>query len=225
MTVVALDGIDTIPYPAKTLNVACGQRYDVIINGKSKPKRNYAIIAYQPDAGIQANGQLRYERSWPDAKPMNPVSIPIELDDMAVQPLSQQAVFDPPHRTINFPVWYTGRRIFLGSSTYVSPKVPTLYTALTTGQEAMNPAVYGPSTNPHVLGDSEVVQIVVQNDDGTEHPMHLHGHHFQVIARGPGQWDGHVAQVPMQRDTVNTPAWGHLVLRFRADNPGVWLCK
>jgi iron transport multicopper oxidase len=55
--------------------------------------------------------------------------------------------------------------------------------------------------------------------------MHLHGHDFQVVARGPGVWDGNTKNfpaVPMKRDVANVPANGYMVLRFRADNPGVW---
>jgi iron transport multicopper oxidase len=116
----------------------------------------------------------------------------------------------------------------MGNGTYISPKIPTLYTALTTGSDALDPTVYGPGVNPYVVRPGELVQIVVSNSDGIEHPMHLHGHQFQVVARGSGDWDGNedaLPQVPMQRDVVNTPANGHLVIRYQAYNPGVWMCK
>ncbi|KAI5808305.1 multicopper oxidase-domain-containing protein [Pyronema omphalodes] len=30
-------------------------------------------------------------------------------------------------------------------------------------------------------------------------------------------------EIPMIRDTILAPPGGHIILRFRADNPGVWL--
>jgi iron transport multicopper oxidase len=117
-------------------------------------------------------------------------------------------------------------RINLGNASYVSPKVPTLYTSLTTGTAALNPTIYGSSVNPYIIKTGQVVQIIVENHDDTEHPMHLHGYEFQVVARGAGTWDGDeskLPKVPMRRDTVTTPASGYLVIRIKANNPGVWM--
>lgn len=53
----------------------------------------------------------------------------------------------------------------MGSTPYVSPKVPTLYTAMTTGDDAWNPEVYGASVNPYIFGSGKVVEIRVNNAD------------------------------------------------------------
>lgn len=64
------------------------------------------------------------------------------------------------------------------------------------------------------------------------HPFHLHGHAFQVVYRseeeaGPYDvskiTDGTYPASPMRRDTVLVNPNGNIVLRFRADNPGIWL--
>lgn len=49
------------------------------------------------------------------------------------------------------------------------------------------------------------------------HPMHLHGHHFQVIALNGRALSG------AMRDTVLVPASGTVAVAFDADNPGRWL--
>jgi iron transport multicopper oxidase len=74
------------------------------------------------------------------------------------------------------------------------------------------------------------VEIVVNNNDAGKHPFHLHGHAFQVIFRSEddvGPFDPanitDLPATPMKRDTVLVRPNGHTVLRFRADNPGVWL--
>ena len=106
------------------------------------------------------------------------------------------------------------------------------------------------------LDDSfETIQFVISaiGDGGlTYHPVHLHGHSFQVagifygmynssgqlIARNPNvhcnderctkpSWtadpiDGSVTRKTVRKDTIVVPAKGYVVIRFVADNPGYW---
>ncbi|KAI0478899.1 multicopper oxidase-domain-containing protein [Xylariaceae sp. FL0804] len=71
-------------------------------------------------------------------------------------------------------------------------------------------------------------QIVINSRDDMEHPWHLHGHTFQVVGWGKGYFGAADSVTtwnldnPMRRDTVTVPALNHVVLRFRADNPGLW---
>lgn len=58
---------------------------------------------------------------------------------------------------------------------YVLAKVPTLYTALTTGANASDARVYGVNSNTFVLQKNDVVEIVINNMDPGRHPFHLHG--------------------------------------------------
>jgi iron transport multicopper oxidase len=70
------------------------------------------------------------------------------------------------------------------------------------------------------------------SSDSGKHPFHLHGHNFQAIARSEDEagvfnptnssQTGYPA-IPMRRDTFVLRPDGHIVLRFQADNPGVWL--
>jgi len=62
-------------------------------------------------------------------------------------------------------------------------------------------------------------RVVVEMSNRTRmaHPMHLHGHHFQVVAL-----DGTALSGAM-RDTVLVPASGSVTVAFDADNPGRWL--
>jgi iron transport multicopper oxidase len=116
---------------------------------------------------------------------------------------------------------------------YVPQKVPTLYTAITTGELNTNPVVYG-HVHPLIVSFDQTVDIVVNNHDGAIHPFHLHGHHFQVLERpgsGAGTWSpppsndtsSRYNQNPPMRDTVSVFGQSYAVLRFKADNPGVYL--
>ncbi|XP_072974669.1 laccase-3-like [Typha angustifolia] len=77
-----------------------------------------------------------------------------------------------------------------------------------------------------------VVQLVLQGTNifaGEEHPMHIHGYHFYVLATGFGNYNPARDNAkfnlidPPLRNTVGVPVNGWAVIRFRADNPGVWL--
>jgi FtsP/CotA-like multicopper oxidase with cupredoxin domain len=70
---------------------------------------------------------------------------------------------------------------------------------------------------PLAVKAGERVQLTFVNPTGMMHPMHLHGHHFQVVALGGRRIDGAV------RDTVIVPAkGGRVTVAFDADNAGEW---
>lgn len=64
-------------------------------------------------------------------------------------------------------------------------------------------------------GERVVCDIVNQTPMG--HPMHLHGHVFQVIELNGKPLSG------AMRDTVQVPAKGSVKIAFDADNPGRWV--
>jgi len=129
-----------------------------------------------------------------------------------------------------FPAPPNDSSAFFDDTTYVSPKVPTLYTLMSAGEAANNVSIYGSSTNTFILKKDDVVELVLNSEDRGKHPFHLHGHTFQVVARSDpdaGPYDPTNAtefpKNPMRRDTLAINPHGHFVLRFKADNPGVWL--
>ncbi len=62
----------------------------------------------------------------------------------------------------------------------------------------------------------ERVRLVMQNHSMMAHPMHLHGHHFQVVGLNGRALAGAV------RDTVHVPPMSEVTVAFDADNPGAW---
>uniref|UniRef100_M4DKI0 Laccase n=1 Tax=Brassica campestris TaxID=3711 RepID=M4DKI0_BRACM len=76
------------------------------------------------------------------------------------------------------------------------------------------------------------VQIVLQ-DTGIvtpeNHPIHLHGYDFYIVAEGFGNFNPKKdtakfnLENPPLRNTVGVPVNGWAVIRFVADNPGVWI--
>ena len=113
---------------------------------------------------------------------------------------------------------------FINNKTYVAPKVPTLYSVLSTGGNASNVGIYGTNTNAFVLEKGQTIEIVLNSYDPGKHPFHLHGHSFQAVARGDddsGPYANNVTfpQAPMRRDTFMVNPGSYIVLRFKSTNP------
>ncbi len=67
-----------------------------------------------------------------------------------------------------------------------------------------------------LVKSGERVEIVMRNQTMMSHPMHLHGHHFQVVAIGGQRIAGAL------RDTVLVTPMASVAIAFDADNPGRW---
>lgn len=83
------------------------------------------------------------------------------------------------------------------------------------------------------------VDVIVNNRDVSGHPFHLHGHDFYVIQScskvsykpynpyQPGSYPPrcgeYALEMPVRKDTVYIPPLGYVVLRWRADNEGIWM--
>ena len=63
----------------------------------------------------------------------------------------------------------------------------------------------------------ERVEVTFENRTSMSHPMHLHGHVFQVVGIDGRRFQGAL------RDTVLVPHHGTVTIAFEADNPGEWM--
>jgi FtsP/CotA-like multicopper oxidase with cupredoxin domain len=73
-----------------------------------------------------------------------------------------------------------------------------------------------PNVTPLMVALRQRVAIEMVNHSMMAHPMHLHGHAFQVVALNGAPLAGAV------RDTVLVPPMGSVTIAFDADNPGRW---
>ncbi|XP_027072807.1 laccase-7 [Coffea arabica] len=113
------------------------------------------------------------------------------------------------------------------------PSQPPLKFDYTNSSNSLNRTIImtTKSTKVTKLKFNATVQVVLQNTAfiGAEnHPVHLHGFNFYVLAQGFGNFD-HARDSknfnfdnPQERNTIGVPAGGWAVIRFRANNPGVW---
>jgi len=90
------------------------------------------------------------------------------FDDFTLVPVDKKPLLRDADQTITFDVVMDnlgdGRPYaFFNNITWVKPKVPTLYTVMSTGEAAANPLVYGEFSHSFVLDRHQVVEIVVNN--------------------------------------------------------------
>lgn len=248
-TVVEVDGIRVQPNTTDVLYLTVAQRYTVLITTKADDQKNFAFMQAVDPTMLDVPGtflhnvtnQIVYN---PDAGRSEDLIIQDpdfgDLDDFYLQPLEKQPLLDDYDYQIevNVTMDNLGNGInyaFFNNITYVAPKVPILHTVLSAKDEANNPIIYGSNTNTFVLKKDEVVQLVLNNQDTGKHPFHLHGHAFQVVVRGPDYTDetdpipydpsnftSDVLDYPLVRDTVYVRPQSYFVIRFKANNPGVW---
>lgn len=248
-TVVEVDGIYVKPNTTDMLYITVAQRYGVLVKTKKTTDKNYAFMTKFDDTMLDvipndlllnSTNYIVYNESLGvKGVKENYVDELDPMDDFYLRPLNNETLFDDPDVTITVDVDMINlgngvNYAFFNNLTYTTPKVPTIITAMTAGKDASNPMVYGTNVNSFVVEKDEVVDIVVNNIDTGKHPFHLHGHVFQLIERykevpddqDPVAYDASnhadFPEYPMSRDTVYVNPQSYIVLRFKADNPGVW---
>jgi FtsP/CotA-like multicopper oxidase with cupredoxin domain len=76
---------------------------------------------------------------------------------------------------------------------------------------------WGLETRPNLVArQGDRLEVTMINQSVMSHPMHLHGHHFQVIAVDAHRFSG------AMRDTVHIPPRRAVTVALDAQNPGQW---
>ncbi|MFC4598785.1 multicopper oxidase family protein [Cohnella hongkongensis] len=76
-----------------------------------------------------------------------------------------------------------------------------------------------PDTPTLMVREGDLVKTLFVNRSFADHPMHLHGHHVQVIRKN-GQ---PISGSPLVLDTVNIGPGETIEVAFLANNPGLWM--
>lgn len=248
--VVEVDGIYVEPYTASMLYITVAQRYTVLLKTKNSTDANYAIMqkfddsmldVIPDDLELNRTSFMIYNSTIADPEE-NIVDELDFLDDFNLVPYGdeKEELFGEPDQRITLDVSMNNLNnginyAFFNNITFTYPKVPTLLSVLSSGNESTNPNVYGTNTNAFVLAKDEIVEIVLNNLDTGTHPFHLHGHAFQLIERDVARDDDQTPLIfdvdanhtfpayPMRRDTIYCRPQSNFVIRFKSDNPGVWM--
>ncbi|OXS54961.1 copper oxidase [Cohnella sp. CIP 111063] len=77
-----------------------------------------------------------------------------------------------------------------------------------------------PETEPLPVKKGDTVKVrLVNQSKSDDHPMHLHGHFFQVLSKNGKPLEGS----PIIKDTINVKPGEEYVIAFIADNEGNWM--
>jgi FtsP/CotA-like multicopper oxidase with cupredoxin domain len=192
-TVIAADGHPVRPVRDTRLPLAIAQRLDVLIDLPGNG--TYPIFAQvegkRARTGIvlAASGAPVSRLAAEAGENAPPVDLSLERRLGAVTPLAPRAP-DVTHRVI-------------------------LAGAMAPYAWSLN-GEYWPEVTPLIIATGQRVAIEMVNQSTMAHPMHLHGHAFQVMALNGAPLAGAV------RDTVLVPPMGSVTIAFDADNPGRW---
>jgi FtsP/CotA-like multicopper oxidase with cupredoxin domain len=81
---------------------------------------------------------------------------------------------------------------------------------------SINNVAWNKDIPPLPIAKGERVELVFENQTPMPHPMHLHGHTFQVVEIDGARLQG------ARRDSVLVTPKARVVVAFDADNPGWW---
>ena len=241
MTVMANDFVPVKPYTTNVVTLGVGQRTDVIVEANHPAgsifwmRSNISTICSVTKQPF-ALAAIYYDGADTNATPKSAATV-IDDSHCGNDPLDKTIPFFPfpattkPDTTVDIKItihtnatghllWYMNESSFRANYNH-----PILLLA----NQGNTSYPFDPQWNVYNFGNNNSVRIIIENSSGAAHPMHLHGHNFNVLAEGPGAWDGTINHIQnTQRRDVQLIQPGsptvpsHLVIQYNTDNPGVW---
>ena len=189
-SLVAVDGQDIEPIKGRRFPMTMGQRIDVRLQLPAKAARAFPIVALR-QGGKERTGFILRPPGGHVTK---------------VAPVGQEGG----------PVLDLALEARLKAKVPLAPR-PATKTFVTTLLGDMASYKWSIATTPPLVVDKgDRVEVTIRNQSMMAHPMHLHGHQFQVVAIDQRRFSGAV------RDTVHMPPSSSVTLAVDADNVGQW---
>ena len=188
LTVVATDGFPVEPVTVDSLIIGMGERYDVVTTIDA-----VGAVPLVARAEGKTGQALAILRTGPGAAPAADVNPPeltgrlLQLDELVA---ADDVALPGGRPDRDYRVELTG---------------------------AMSPYDWGISATSQdgttlPVRKGERVRLTIENQTMMWHPIHLHGHTFQVVSDNGGP----------RKDTVIVPPMGRVTVELAADNPGQW---
>jgi FtsP/CotA-like multicopper oxidase with cupredoxin domain len=194
-TLIAVDGMRVQPVPGRRFPIAVAQRLDIRVTLPRAPAAHpvLAILEGERDQTgfILRAGDAPVARVPMQAAAASPaLTLELEAQLRALAPLAPRKA----------------DRVHLVDLTGV----------MATYVWSINGVVWNKDVPPMPVARGERVELVLHNRTKMPHPMHLHGHTFQVVEIDGRRFSG------AMRDTVLVTPGARVVVAFDADNPGWW---
>ncbi len=192
---VAVDGQDVFPVPGSRFPIAVGQRLDILLE-LPIGARAFPVLCIlegeRKQTGVILAPKGAPVTRAPDlaAQASKALDLMLETQLYAARPLAARR---------------TDRAVALDLTGDMASYVWSI-----------NNRVWTENTPPIELVAGERVELAMTNKTMMSHPMHLHGHRFQVV-----EIDGRRTAGAL-RDTILVPPGRRVVVAFDADNPGHW---
>ena len=193
-TVLAVDGNPVAPVSGSRFPLAQAQRLDLLV---TLPEPGAYPVLAQREGDRQRTGVVlatpgaAVPRLGPLAEaPVGPVDMSLERRLRAATPLAARPA-DVVHRVV-----------------LAGTMMPYAW--------SIDGRLW-PDRAPVTVAAGQRARLEFVNGSAMAHPMHLHGHHFQVV-----EIDGRAFSGAL-RDTVLVPPRGTVAVAFDCDNPGRWL--
>ncbi|GAB7355300.1 hypothetical protein MBLNU459_g5835t3 [Dothideomycetes sp. NU459] len=240
LTITSIDFVEIVPYNTTTVTLGIGQRSDVLFT-PSQNSSDGAIWMRTLQSGLYcarspqnregraiilidnaAETSIPHTTAWP--APIDDHTCANDALDLSV-PYYPIALPQPSityYMDITQAVNETGHQLFYmnGSSFQADYNDPLLLLA----EERNYTFPFDPQWNAINFGTNTSIRVVINNNNSSPHPMHIHGHDMYVLYSGLVPWDGTIYNTanPQRRDTHNLAPKGYMVMQFDANNPGVW---
>ena len=192
---IAVDGFRTAPVMASRFPIAVAQRLDIRLTLPREPAAHPVLAVLEGDR--RQTGIVLAAGPAPVARIADTVSTP-----------SAALTLDLERR--------------LHAAEPLRPrKADRVHTLNLTGDMAryiwsINNIAWNKDVPPLPIAKGERVELVMINQTRMPHPMHLHGHEFEVVEIDGKRFAGAV------RDTVLVTPRRRVVIAFDANNPGLW---
>ncbi|KAI1327776.1 laccase-1 [Xylariaceae sp. FL0255] len=242
-TVIATDLVPIQPFVTDRIQVGIGQRYDIIVEANADPG-NYWIrsgfetacntIGNNGDVSANGTGILRYDSTSTD-DPTTEDTIGnagncLDIDSSLLQPVVEVDVTDLETviledlsitgGILSYATWTLN-----GSTFYLDWAEPTVK------QVEEGNTSYSDFEQIVEIGSgfdaAEWAVLVIDTTLGVNHPIHMHGHDFFILAQETDATYVNTSNFnfnnPPRRDVAVLPASGYLALGLQLDNPGAWM--
>jgi FtsP/CotA-like multicopper oxidase with cupredoxin domain len=192
---IAVDGFAIAPVRGVRFPIAVAQRLDIVLSIPRAPAAHPLLAVLE--------GESRQ------------TGIVLAAGNAPVARIPDSAAAASPALTLDL------ERRLRAAAPLAPRKVDRTHTLNLTGSMAgyswsLNDVVWSKETPPLPVAQGERVELVFINRTPMPHPMHLHGHQFQVVEINGERLSRAV------RDTVLVPPGHRVVVAFDADNPGLW---
>ena len=190
LTVTHADGFPVDPVEVDNVELGMGERYDVILTAQSG---KFAVVARPIGKSDPAAEALLVTSDGSSAPPVG--TSPTELSG----------------RTLAYTDLAARDAVRLPGKTPDRTETITLTASMNGYTHGIDGASY-PASAPILVREGERLRLKVVNATMMFHPIHLHGHTFQVVGAGSAR-----------KDTLNVLPMTTATVDVQADNPGQWM--